>query len=74
MQIACSKWPSACCTPTEVKAGKAKMKAEPEGWDCGVPNTVSAPEVTVAEWDRLEGRDLFLKFSGLLACLYPLRD
>lgn len=33
--------------------------------------TVVEKEVTVAEWEKLEGRGVFRKFSNLLACLYP---
>lgn len=75
MQIACSKW-SSTCSPSNGKAVKsdiqANLKVQPEAGHLDAQRSVTGSEVTVAEWDRLEGPHLFQKFSSLLASLYPL--
>lgn len=74
VQIACSKLSSVCCTSngrgdtSDVQDSPLKAKLEPFPTSLA---TVVEKEVTVAEWEKLEGRDVFRKFSTLLGCLYP---
>lgn len=76
IQIACTSSSTSRCASNgegrakEEQAGVLEDKAarQPE-----ISRTAAAASgVNVAEWDRLEGRDLFRKFSSLLAERYPL--
>lgn len=76
IQIACSSGSTSRCASN----GQARAKEEQAGAledkaarQSELPSTAAASQgVNVAEWDRLEGRDLFRKFSTLLAERYPL--
>ena len=69
VQITCSRWLGAWDVPSKTLAGK--RKAEPDGWD---PDLLNPATLTTSEWDRLEGQDIFAKFSSLLNYMYPSRD
>ncbi|CAN0440234.1 unnamed protein product [Ectocarpus sp. 12 AP-2014] len=76
VQIACSSWSTSGCTPNGQgprNEGKAGFLTDTPGRPSETLSTTAATvEVNVAEWDRLDGRDLFQKFSSLLGILYPL--
>lgn len=76
IQIACSSWSTSRCAskgqgcakegPVDVLEDKAAGQSE-------LSRTAdAAPDVNAAEWDRLQGQDLFRKFSSLLAERYPV--
>lgn len=70
IQITCSSWENPYGASS--KSLKRRQTASAEGWDPDSLNTaVPRPtRVTVTEWDRLEGRDAFEKFSSLLKYFY----
>lgn len=68
IHIACSSWSTSRCASN----GQGHAKEEQAGVLEDKAARQFAPGVNVAEWDRLEGRDLFRKFHSLLAERYPL--
>ncbi len=73
IQIACSSGTSSHCKANG-RGPVTKEQAdgsEATSWLSESPAS-AAPEVDIAEWDKLEGQDLFGKFSSLLAIRYPL--
>lgn len=77
MQIACSKWSTACPAPngravaSDLQANWNMHADKPMVMDPLSSNMDIERQVSVEEWESLEGRDLFGKFSTLLALLYP---
>ncbi|CAM9338799.1 unnamed protein product [Pylaiella littoralis] len=75
VRIACSSFTTSSSTSNgrgPANQDQAGVSEASVAWHSDVSRTVTVAPVNMAEWDRLEGRDLFLKFSSLLALRYPL--
>lgn len=74
VQIACSSWKTSHCKSNGREPASKEQADGSEATAAWRPELSSsaAPQVDVAEWDKLEGEDLFRKFSSLLAIRYPL--